>query len=97
MTPLLAKIVAFLDTNNNLSVLEQPDDERVWLANLWLGIFNLIDVDNLEKRTLACHHLFSASFPFSWLIYESIEKFLHVTSENIIGMQKEFMSSNFIR
>lgn len=97
MTPLLAKIIAFVDTNNNLSVLEQSDDERRWLSNLWLGIFNSIDVDNLEKRTVACHHLFSASFPFSWLIYESIEKFLHVTSENIIGMQKKFMSPNFIK
>lgn len=91
MTPLLAKIIAFVDTNNNLSVLEQSDDERRWLANLWLGIFNSIDVDNLEKRTVACHHLFSASFPFSWLIYERIENFLHVTSENIIGMQKKLM------
>lgn len=91
MTPLLAKIIAFVDTNNNLSVLEQSDDERRWLANLWLGIFNSIDVDNLEKRTVACHHLFSASFPFSWLIYERIEKFLYVTSENIIGMQKKLM------
>lgn len=92
----MAKIVAFLDTNNNLSVLEQSGVEHVWITNLWLGIFNLIDVDNLEKRTVACRHLFSASFPFSWLIYESIEEFLYVTSENIIGMQKQFMASNFI-
>lgn len=88
MTPLLAKIVAFVDTNDNLSVLEQSDEERRWLANLWLGMFNSIDVDNLKIETVACHHQFSASFPFSWLIYELIEKCLHVTTENIIGTHR---------
>lgn len=34
------------------------------------------------------NHMLSASFPFSWLIYEAVEQFLLVTSENAIGICK---------
>lgn len=96
MTPLLAKSVAFVDTNNNLSILENSDCEVQWLTDLWLGIFSSIDVENLIKikvpqvMNTCANHLASASFPFSWLIYEAVEQFLLVTSENAIGICKVF-------
>lgn len=34
------------------------------------------------------NNMLSASFPFSWLIYEAVEQFLLVTSENAIGICK---------
>lgn len=37
-------------------------------------------------------HLLSARFPFSWLIYEAVEQFLLVTSENQIGMDSAVYS-----
>lgn len=97
VTPLLAKIVAFADTNNNLSVLEISDNEHSWIAKLWLGIFSSVDVEHLKKNTVpqvmttgADSCVFSASFPFSWLIYETVERVLLVTSENVLGMLKYF-------
>lgn len=81
MTPLLAEIVAFLDTNNNTLILESSEEN--WLTYLWLGIFNRIDVEDIEKTTSG--EFFYAHFPFSWLIYGAVEKILYVTSENEIG------------
>lgn len=81
-----------MDTNNNISILESSNSGLQWLTNLWLGIFNSIDVENLTKNKVpqvmntGADHLLSASFPFSWLIYEAVEQFLLVTSENAIGM-----------
>lgn len=101
MTPLLAKIVAFVDTNNNLSILESSDREVQWLTDLWLGIFNSIDVEILIKikvpqvMNTGAIHLASATFPFSWLIYEAVEQFLLVTSENAIGICKVFYIEHF--
>lgn len=81
VTPILAEIVAFLDTNNNTMILESS--EKTWITNLWLGIFNITDVEDIEKNTSGEH--FSANFPFSWIIYGTVEKIIHVTSENAIG------------
>lgn len=81
VTPVLAEVVALLDTNNNTMILESS--EKTWITNLWLGIFNIIDVKDIEKNTSGEH--FSANFPFSWIIYGAVEKMFHVTSENAIG------------
>lgn len=92
VTPLLANIVAFLDTNNNLLILENTDVGVHWIKNLWLGIMISIDERNLETikdptvRNTGLGHTFSSKFPFSWIIYESVEKLLHLTSENAIGI-----------
>jgi hypothetical protein len=91
VTPLLAKIVAYVDTNDNISLLENADSGVNWVTNLWLGIFASIDVEAVNKirvpriQSTGAGHAFSAKFPFSWLIYETVEKFLIVTSENEIG------------
>lgn len=84
-----------MDTNNNLSVLEVSGNEQLWIAKLWLGIFSSVDVEHLKTNTVpqvmttgADNCVFSASFPFSWLIYETVERVLLVTSENVLGMLK---------
>ncbi|XP_062570766.1 E3 ubiquitin-protein ligase RNF213-like isoform X2 [Saccostrea cucullata] len=107
VTPLLANIVAFVDTNKNISILENNSDEMNWIANMWLGIFNNMDVDAFGKLKVpkvistGAGHLFTSSFPFSWLIYDIVERLILVTSENEIGKTAEelFLESsigNFI-
>lgn len=89
--PLLSNIVAFLDTNNNISILEKAKYGPNWTTNLWLRIFNSIEIDRFVQtkvpramRTLLSD-VCTTEFPFSWLIYESVETLLHLTSENAIG------------
>ena len=92
MTPVLAKIVAFLDTNKNLSTLESPDSKISWIKSLWLGIVSTIDETQLGKikdpdvKNTGLGHRFASTFPFSWLIYETVERLINLTSENAIGM-----------
>lgn len=92
MTPALAKILAFLDTNKNLSTLESPDSKISWIKTLWLGIVSAIDETHLGKikdpdvKSTGVGHRFASKFPFSWLIYETVERLLNLTSENAIGM-----------
>ena len=41
VTPVLSKIIAFVDRNHNLKLLEEvAAGSRSWLTDLWLGIFN---------------------------------------------------------
>lgn len=87
-----------MDTNNNISILESSNSELQWLSDLWIGIFSSINVENLTKNKVpqvmntGADHLLSARFPFSWLIYEAVEQFLLVTSENQIGMDSAVYS-----
>lgn len=92
VTPVLAKIVAFLDTNKNMSILESSDAENHWIYTLWLGILSTIDEANLGKvkdldvKNTGVGHRFSSKFPFSWIIFETVDRLLKLTSENAIGM-----------
>lgn len=92
VTPVLAKIVAFLDTNKNMSILESVDSEISWVKTLWLGIVSTIDESHLGKirdanvKNTGLGHRFASTFPFSWLIYETVERLLNLTTENAIGM-----------
>lgn len=90
--PVLAKIVPFLDTNENMSILENVDSEVSWIKTLWLGIVSTLDETQLGKikdhkvKDTGIGQRFASTFPFSWLIYEKVEQLLNLTSENAIGM-----------
>lgn len=94
----MANIVAFLDTNNNLSILENVENGLHWTAKLWFGIFNSMDREMFEQikvprvTNTGIRDVFTSVFPFSWLIYQSVEKLLLLTSENDIGTCTTFIT-----
>ena len=48
VTPLLAGILAFSDTNANLDILSEMGD--LWLHEMWLGMLANSDVTDLRYR-----------------------------------------------
>ena len=91
IVPILAGVIAYLDTNHNLDLL----NEEGWVLELWLKILNdpvlcqlqysdLLSVSDrwTELREFACHSTFltedpvGAVFPFSWIITQMIETIL---------------------
>ena len=92
--PVLAGVVAFLDTNHNLDLLQADG----WVLELWLKVINdpalrLLQYSDLlsmsghpnQLKEFACRSTFlvdnsvSPALPFSWVIYEQIEAFLTKT------------------
>ena len=92
--PILAGVVAFLDTNHNLDLLQADG----WVLELWLKVINdpalcLLRYSDLlsmsgrpnQLQEFACRTTFlvdnsvSLALPFSWVIYEQIEAFLTKT------------------
>lgn len=95
----MANIVAFLDTNNNLSILENVENGFNWTAKLWFGMFNSLDREMFEQikvprvTNTGIRDVFTSVFPFSWLIYQSVEKLLLFTSENAIGTCTSYITN----
>ena len=48
VTPMLAGILSFADTNANLDILDEIDD--LWLHEMWLDMLANSDVTNLKYR-----------------------------------------------
>ncbi|CAG2212879.1 RNF213 [Mytilus edulis] len=92
--PLLAGIIAFIDTNRNLDILTLNEQ---WKTGLWLQIFNDPELTQLRytgivspsrqqelqevivKTTSLEGKVFSAGLPFSWLIFQQIDEVLRNT------------------
>ncbi|VDI72431.1 Hypothetical predicted protein [Mytilus galloprovincialis] len=92
--PLLAGIIAFIDTNRNLDILTFNEQ---WKIGLWLQIFNDPELTQLRytgivspsrhqelqevivKTTSLEGKVFSAGLPFSWLIFQQIDEVLRNT------------------
>lgn len=91
MVPILAGVIAYLDTNHNLDML----NEGGWALELWLRVLHDPSLCRLqysdllsmsghqtELREFACRCTFAgedmrgSSLPFSWVIVEMIETFL---------------------
>ncbi|XP_052765375.1 E3 ubiquitin-protein ligase rnf213-alpha-like isoform X1 [Mya arenaria] len=85
VTPVFAGLIAYLDTDKNLDIIESKD---TWRTQLWLKFINTpraIDIkfDDIrstqEDGQIAIGssgyegHLFSATFPFSWVISRHID------------------------
>ena len=89
--PLLAGIIAFIDTNRNLDILTNNEE---WKIDLWLQIFNDPELTQLKyslivspsrqqelqevavKSTSMEGKVFLAVMPFSWLIFGQIDDVL---------------------
>ena len=96
--PILAGIIAFIDTNRNLDILSSSNDQE-WKIGIWLQIFNNPDLTPLKyslmvspsrqelqeiviKTTSVDGNVFSALMPFSWLIFGQIDEVLRKTIES---------------
>ncbi|XP_060586347.1 E3 ubiquitin-protein ligase rnf213-alpha-like [Ruditapes philippinarum] len=91
VAPILAGIIAYLDTNDNIKILQEDCD---WKQKLFLTILNTVDAISLKfadlqsptrksdlqevvVMTTGCEgHLFSARMPFSWLLINQINDIL---------------------
>lgn len=102
MVPVLAGVVAFLDTNHNLDLLRAAG----WLLDLWLAVLNdpalcqlqysdLLSMSShpSQLKEFACRSSFLAgnsasppALPFSWVIAEQIEAFLTKTAASEDGV-----------
>ncbi|CAG2250168.1 RNF213 [Mytilus edulis] len=94
IVPVLAGIIAFIDTNNNLGLLSH---DEIWKTDLWLRIMNNPFLTQLKYSAIASSSLkqemgeipvkttaldgkmFSACMPFSWLIFLQIDDILRKT------------------
>lgn len=91
IVPILAGVVAFLDTNHNLDLLQEDG----WVLEMWLKVLSdpalcLLQYSDLlsmsahhnQLKEFACRSTFlvdnsvTPALPFSWVIYEQIEAFL---------------------
>ncbi|KAM6164698.1 E3 ubiquitin-protein ligase RNF213 [Rhynchocyon petersi] len=95
VTPLLAKMIAFIDRNYNLELLTNPDFPP-WARDLWMFIFSDVKLLNIlpemndtsseNKRpsvVIQNDALAKTSVPFSWQISDYLEELLvqtqHIT------------------
>lgn len=92
--PVLAGIIAFMDTNNNLDLLSH---DKNWKTDIWLKIMNNPFFTQLKysaiasssskqemdevpvKSTAMDGKMFSACMPFSWLIFRQVDDILRKT------------------
>ncbi|XP_071172243.1 E3 ubiquitin-protein ligase RNF213-like [Mytilus edulis] len=96
IVPVLAGIIAFIDTNNNLDMLSHDD---TWKTDLWLRIMNNPFLTQLKysaivppslkqdmgdipvKSTALDGKMFTACMPFSWLIFRQVDDILRKTMD----------------
>lgn len=92
VTPVLADIITSLDTNRNLDIVTNSFKE--WKGQLWRHLLNLDGIipSNLTAqkeftvKTIARNgNAFSATMPFSWIIFYQIDEIL----KNIISSEKD--------
>ncbi|XP_062600033.1 E3 ubiquitin-protein ligase rnf213-alpha-like, partial [Saccostrea cucullata] len=98
LSPILAGIVAQVDTSNNLDLLIKTDPDT-WQHKLWLEIINDPSVTQIEYsmivspkrqqelpevmvRGTGCDgQKFTAQMPFSWLIYNQIDRTMRTSQD----------------
>ena len=74
VTPIFSEVITKIDQNCNLNLLDEKNLGST-LSTLWLSIFNSLKIDSvtLLQRNATVDIKFKCKFPFSWLIYSSIE------------------------
>ncbi|XP_061195824.1 E3 ubiquitin-protein ligase rnf213-alpha-like [Saccostrea echinata] len=83
-----------MDTNNNLQILDNAC-ECSWMYIVWMRLLFAVDAKILNKqRELVTQSTgknigFKSIFPFSWLLFENVEKILQSCSESKIGNSPE--------
>lgn len=88
ITPILTNVIAYLDRNLNLDIIEA--DNEAWVVGYWLLVLS-DDILPMHTRTMLCYRTlneqneitiptsgfegqqFSNRLPFSWMLYEALE------------------------
>lgn len=65
VSPVLAEIIGYIDTNNNLDILFEGSE---WKKDLWLKCFKTEDAVNLKVRTNTTFREYREVSPLGWLI-----------------------------
>ncbi|WAR09055.1 R213A-like protein [Mya arenaria] len=84
VSPMVAQIIAFLDTDKQLDLLYDGED---WKQMIWLRVLNTADTLNIQFDTSCKNrdvmvtssgkdHSFGALFPFSWIISRKLNELL---------------------
>ena len=91
VTPILAYIISYIDSNCNLDLLSTSDE---WIINLWFGMFRDANITFMKYNEIKAVKgtkevlefdmrtyrkdglLMKGRFPFSWLIKENIDKLM---------------------
>ena len=80
VTPVLSKIIAFVDSNHNLKLLEEvAAGSRSWLTDLWLDIFN--------SSLISCH-----DYKFLSPLQKAVSQRVRVLSS---GLNEHLFSAQF--
>ncbi|XP_070197743.1 E3 ubiquitin-protein ligase rnf213-alpha-like isoform X2 [Littorina saxatilis] len=103
IVPVLAGVVAYLDTNHNLDLMQ----EEGWVRNLWLSILSdpavcclrysdltTMSEHHTQLKEFACRCTFlpgnvAPALPFSWVLFEQLEAFLASSSDSEDGHTSE--------
>ena len=97
--PILAEVIAFLDHNYNLNLI-QPGFDTTPLCKLWLKIFqSSITEEHLSyeqmvstQKVVIAEEEFECQFPFFWLVKEAIG----MQWESAKGMRGKIVSTLFL-
>lgn len=100
--PILAEIIAFLDHNCNLSLLQEKADATP-LFELWLKIFqSSLTEERLRyeqmvgtRNVVMAREEFECQFPFFWLVKETIDT-LWETAKGIAGISASNIHTIFL-
>ncbi|XP_019854153.1 PREDICTED: E3 ubiquitin-protein ligase RNF213-like [Amphimedon queenslandica] len=94
LKPLFIQIIRFIDRHSNLQLLMPDclDENDKPLSKLWLNIYSswelcqstLFKVVASQKYEKIDQKVFQCSFPFSWIIYEYINKKIDDDNEDIL-------------
>ncbi|XP_060557067.1 E3 ubiquitin-protein ligase rnf213-alpha-like [Ruditapes philippinarum] len=95
LSPILAGLIAVLDTNKNINILGERD---TWQFNLWIRMLNRHEIFDLTYQDVVREskdteqadfivygtgfegYIFQSKMPFSWLIYRKISEILKCDS-----------------
>ena len=74
ITPFFAEVIATIDRNWNLDLLDNPKNEPS-LSQFWLAMFTLVRIDfsSIAQGKTTIQADFHCQMPFSWIVKEVVD------------------------
>ena len=75
ITPFFAEVIATIDRNCNLDLLDNPKNEEPSLSQFWLAMFALVRIDfsSIAQGRTTIQADFCCQMPFSWIVKEVVD------------------------
>ena len=75
ITPFFAEVIATIDRNCNLDLLDNPKNEEPSLSQFWLAMFALVRIDfsSIAQGKTTIEADFHCQMPFSWIVKEVVD------------------------